>query len=132
MPRASAACSCIAGEADCAIGAPINPVRNFRSLTAAIVPQYQMKSSFSRINVSRNIPPLPDNTITHLFHKHNLMLFSRFALFYARGGFRRAFPARLDRAHFRAQALDEMLDMQRQRRAALHRDVGVELCRLDT
>src|SRR5665213_4245348 len=43
----------------------------------------------------------------------------------------RAALARSELTHFRTQARDEMLDVQRKRRAAFHRDIGVEPGRLD-
>ena len=41
-----------------------------------------------------------------------------------------AVSAWVNRTHFRPQALNEMFDVQRQRRAAFHRDVRVESRRL--
>ena len=46
-------------------------------------------------------------------------------------GLSRRRPARSHRPHFRTQTFDEMLDVKRQRRAAFHRNVSVEPCRLD-
>src|SRR4051812_36118248 len=79
---------------------------------------------------SKGLPPgtiaFPrPNTITLLSCKPNVML----SLPPWRRGPAFA-PRRLDRAHLRAQGLDEILDMKRQRRAALHRDIGVESRRL--
>src|SRR3954466_10088809 len=61
------------------------------------------------------------------------MLFLAAALFPAGLGIwlSRRRLVRSHRAHFRAQAFDEMLDMERQRRAAFHRNVSVEPGRLD-
>ena len=45
--------------------------------------------------------------------------------------FLQALARRLDRPHLGAQLVDEIFDVERQRRAALHGDVGVEARRLD-
>src|SRR5216684_7749399 len=62
------------------------------------------------------------NSITHICRKHNTMLFFWDARHRRRG----AVSAWVNRTHFRPQALDEMFDVQRERRAAFDRDVGVE------
>jgi hypothetical protein len=67
------------------------------------------------------------NTITLLSDKHNIMLF--FAdTWHLRP---RSISFEREGLHFRTQALDEMLDVKRQRRAALHRDVSIEFGRFD-
>src|SRR5712692_3240863 len=62
------------------------------------------------------------NSITHICRKHNTMLFFLDARHRRRG----AVSAWVNRTHFRPQALNEMFDVQRERRAAFHSDVGVE------
>src|SRR6202043_2931949 len=49
-------------------------------------------------------------------------------LFFSNAGYRRrrTIPAGFDRTHFGPQTLDEMFDVERERRAAFHRDVSVE------
>src|SRR5262245_37863779 len=76
--------------------------------------------------VPQTIPCPASNTITHPSHKPNMMLFSA----PARNRALSVHPAGLQRAHFRAQGIDEVLDMQRQRGATLYRDIGFEPCRL--
>src|SRR4051795_2440881 len=128
----------MAGEAECAMGAPIRPVRSFLD---AAGPRFDMvryrlvgsvwsrplagKSAQFQGASTGTIAFLRPNTITLLSCKPNVML----SLPPWRRGPAFA-PRRLDRAHLRAQGLDEVLDMKRQRRAALHRDIGIESRRL--
>src|SRR5260363_346918 len=75
----------------------------------------------------RTIAPPSANTITQLSAEPNIMLsFAGRRL----GRLRRRAAARLHRAHLGAQAIDEVLGIERQRRSTLDGDVGVETGRL--
>src|SRR6478609_5707362 len=129
----------MAGDAECAIGAPIRPVRSF---LLAAYPRLDMvryrlvgsvrsqplaeKSAQFQGSFRATIAFPSPNTITHLWGKPNIMLFSSPP---RRGGLA-GDAGRLHRTHLGAQGLDEILDVKRQRRAALHRDIGVEPRRL--
>jgi hypothetical protein len=67
------------------------------------------------------------NTITTLCTKRNIMLFS----WNARRRLLRRISCWAAGLHFRTQASDEMLDVKRQRRTTFHRDVSIELGRLN-
>src|SRR5258708_14682571 len=76
--------------------------------------------------LSAKITQRSPNTITLLCDKHNIMLIFPSP----RNGLLRPASHQSYGAHFRPQAVNKMFDVMRQRRAALHCDISVELGRL--
>src|SRR5580704_2789230 len=85
--------------------------------------RYPWRQSYEMARIEHQL----SNTITLLCYKHNMMLFSSDP--------RRLGPWSIlfgpEGLHLGTQAMDEMLDVKRQRHAVLNRNVGIEFGRFD-